>query len=246
MSHSSAATASRPSPARPSKGAGSSKAVWALVVGGAALLILVVSIAFLGAVSGEQFSPNTFRRRTFVYYEIPLLRLQVTPVKRMEISDDLRRHLAAKGYVPSGKAPQWEVVQQHRRLGGASPAGAAQILCDYLNQFSDTGGQVWLDWSKKHPALADILWPEIVTAANQRLYWFMPDMFALARDTEDSKKFKSDLRHLLADKYTAAADIQRKLGRLREAARLYKEALLREPTHAAAKQGLAESGKGNS
>jgi len=44
--------------------------------------MLAVSVALFGMVVGEEFSPDKFARRSFIYYEIPLLGIQVSPVYR--------------------------------------------------------------------------------------------------------------------------------------------------------------------
>jgi hypothetical protein len=203
------------------------------------LLLLIASVVLFGGVWGEEFSPDTFRRRTFAFFEIPVVRLQVSPVKRVELVDDVQTHLTSAGLIPKNAKPQWEVVKRNRRISGASPPAPAGILLDYFDMTDGEGATLWLQWSKDHPKLAALLWPEVLAAAAQRLYWFMPELFALARDAKDESVFRRDLNRLAAEKYFQAGEIQRQLGRSQQAERLYQEALRREPQMTEAQKALA-------
>ena len=57
---------------------------WVPIVGwtivgllGATLLVFVVTVLF-GAVHGVEFCPQTFERRSYSYYELPLVHIQMT------------------------------------------------------------------------------------------------------------------------------------------------------------------------
>src|SRR5262245_38754951 len=66
-----------------------------------------------GTVSGEELSPDTFGRRTFAYCEIPLVRWQITPIRRASAGKGVEKFLAAKKLIPDSteETPRWDLVR---------------------------------------------------------------------------------------------------------------------------------------
>ena len=140
---------------------------------------MLLATLMFGAVGGEEFCPDTFSRRSFLYYELPLVGLQITPIRRRDETQDLEKHLTKHNYVPSGKAaPQWHLVNS-MRSGVSRVRGDAAILCEYLDANADKRDSYWKAWTEQHPELAKILWPAVAQTASRKLYFFVPDLFDL-------------------------------------------------------------------
>jgi len=75
--------------------------------------VVVIATLLFGINTGEEFSPKTFARRSFFYYEIPLLGVQVTPVVRKDETSSFERSLRQDGYVKSAGPARmrWDLVQ---------------------------------------------------------------------------------------------------------------------------------------
>jgi hypothetical protein len=215
-------------------------AVAALLLAGAGLL--VVAIAGFGNVVGQEFAPGTFQRRSFVYYQIPLLRIQISPVFRDNITSPLERYVSKQGFTagPSKQASRWVIVRAVF-AGSRRWSGDSEILCKYLDQRDQDGDYAWLKWSKEHPELAKCLWPKIAQAAQQDLYVMVPALFHLADTATDSDRLRQELSAHLADTYLRLANTHQQLEHHGRAVRYYTEALGQKTGWAVALRGRARS-----
>jgi tetratricopeptide (TPR) repeat protein len=211
--------------------------------------IVVYSVSFFGHVKGEEFSPATFTRREFSYYEIPLLGLQISPIHRRDLTNVLESHLTrdklvtAQAVTESGK--RWDLVIARRGLEGARgralAQGNARILCEYLDALDSKSVHVWLTWTTENPELAKVVWPVVAQVARQDLYIFVPDLFELARNAGDPVELKAELDRWLVQQYLAFALTQQQLNRHEAAIELYSAVLQLDPSHADALIGRAKS-----
>jgi hypothetical protein len=192
---------------------------------GVLFIIFIATIAF-GVVSGEEFSPGTFARRSFIYYEIPLIGLQITPIGRDDETNTLESYLCAQKLVPVNKStkPRWDLVYA-QRSGMEVFQGDAAILCAYLDAEDKEGDLYWKTWTENHPKLAKTLWPAVARVASQQLYIFTPEMFQLAKAANDPDSFSRELDRMLAGKYTHLGGIQQGLELHETAVELLTEAL---------------------
>src|SRR6478752_7308818 len=78
---------------------------WAPIAGwtivgllGATLLVFVVTVLF-GAVHGVEFCPQTFERRSYSYYELPVVRIQVAGERHEDLTGPTEVVLTSKNYV---------------------------------------------------------------------------------------------------------------------------------------------------
>jgi hypothetical protein len=179
-----------------------------LVVGGwtgLGLLAIMGVLAFItlqfGAVHGVEFNPYTFARRSYSFYEIPLIRLQVRGIRREDVSSITEDFLSQQKYVAAtqGAPDVWHVVLATR--GTRKPRiGDADILVRYLDSQDHEDYHLWVKWSEQHPELAKIFWPVVGRLAQEEMYVFVPDLFDLARSAADPTPFQTKLNHLLAEK----------------------------------------------
>lgn len=221
---------------------------------GLGLALLVVAFIggltmMFGRVSGEEFSPYEFKRRTFSFYEIPLVRLQVWPIKHIDATGDVETEVVAKKLItikPPAE-PRWDLVLGYR--GSAQVAeGDANILCRYFDRLDSSAERTWQTWTQEQPKLAKILWPRIAKLAEDDLYLFMPDLFELAAQASeatdaDVAALETALTKLLAQKYHDFGIVQQKLERHDAAVELLTEALKFAPDETAWKDELETSRK---
>jgi hypothetical protein len=173
----------------------------------ATAVVLLLAVFLFGAVYGTEFNPQTFERRMFGFHEVPLLRLQVTPLWRVESNGDVEQLVIAQKYVaPDPQAPEtWHLISMVRR-NFKQPPTDVQILARYLDAKDEDEDSYWANWSTKYPELAAIFWPEVARLARLDEYVLLPPLFELARNAEDAKTFQADLKQLQTRQLQEAAD----------------------------------------
>ncbi len=202
---------------------------WLILVAAAGLLVVgYVSTRIFGGVSGEEFSPHTFQRRHFSYYEIPLIHLQITPVSRDQSTNPLESYLATDILVQSAVEPRWDLVWA-RHGAQSSEFGDANILCAYLDARDGNGDLLWKTWSEKNPQLAKTLWTTVAGLAMQQLYLLVPDVFVLATQATDAASLEQNIGQRLADRYELLARTQAQSGNSLLARQLAEEGLRYAP-----------------
>ena len=195
-------------------------------------LVLVLSVSIAGAVAGVEFSPDTFDSRAFVYYELPLVRMRITPVFRDNVSSVLQRNLALDSkLVPKStvKPPRWHLVTMIK--GRSVFPDDAQIVYRYLDE-AQGGGEFWQKWTDKHPELAKVLWPAVAEVCRRDLYTFTPELFDIADqmtvpegEAPSTDEFKAAITGSLADQYFTAGQLRVRLEDYGKAIEFYDWAL---------------------
>jgi len=178
--------ASGPVPGRSRRSAGYRSRLLILLVGGSVIVVVLAAVLlFFGRVAGREFAPTHFQTRSFSYLEIPLLKLQITPIRRITESSPLAAYLQTAGFVqrPQGPPTQWHLIEVHR-AGSPTSLADAELLTEFLEhyRFDGTGRAdlYWHAWSTDHPALAAVLWPKVQRLAERELYLLIPELFRIA------------------------------------------------------------------
>lgn len=199
---------------------------WGILLLGAAGLSVIayVSIQIFGRIYGEEFSPNSFQRRTFFYYELPLLQIQLTPIYRNESTNPLERLLVREGLVGSDDSSdlRWDLVRAQQGARSMD-FGDANILCDYLDARDGNNRLLWQQWTEENPELAKVLWATVDRLAEEQLYLLVPDVFALADRSTDAPELEQTIAETLGDRYELLARTQIELGNPQAAVRLAKQ-----------------------
>lgn len=177
---------------------------WVLVVGALIIVLFLTGVvAMFGRVGGREFSPTHFETRSFWFVEIPVLQLQVMPIRRTSQISRLSTYLATSGLIqrPHGPAAEWHLVELGR-FAAQRPADA-KLLTDFLEHRRGvgTGDLYWYQWSTEHPELAAILWPEVQKLAERELYLLVPELFQIAERTDSADSFTAELHAALSDGY---------------------------------------------
>ncbi len=200
---------------------------WTLLGLLAALAVVTFATVWFGAVHGVELNPYTFARRSYSFYEVPLIRWQVRGIRREDVTSAVANFLEQQNYVTAAKkAPDvWHIVTGTRGVRPPS-VGNANILVTYLETLNFENQHEWVVWSEKNPKLALPLWKAVSRLAQDELYVFVPDLFELARQANDPVAFQKQLDQQLA-------------------ARLFEIGLLLQENedHAQAKKYLAEAAK---
>ncbi len=216
--------------------------LFALPILAGGLLLTLIATAIFGRVTGFEFAPDTWERRTYTYYELPIVQIQVSSVTRDTHREPIEQELVKKRYVSINAPPKrWDLVSSFRH-GARWRQGDAQILCTYLDAWNDDE-LYWLKWTSSHPELAAIFWPEVAKLARERLYLLTPDLFELAAGVEDPTELARDLNQILARRYEELADLEMELQNFETARRFYGESLSYEPTRATSLAGRERAGQ---
>ncbi len=195
------------------------------------LAALLVSAALFGIilaqghVSGVEFSPTHFQRRSFSFYEIPLIKQQITPVRRTSSPHAALNFLRTKSLIKTmSRTPvQWDLVNLSRGLTGVSLSDAELLLTPLDLMVNDTS--YWKIWSNDHPKHAQLLWPIVQKLAIRDLYIFIPALFELAQQEEDFQVFQSAIHQHLQNEYSHLVEDLRSQSRNELAEQVLSEAL---------------------
>ncbi|TWU40805.1 hypothetical protein [Novipirellula artificiosorum] len=150
-------------------------------------IVLFLLIRVQGAVAGREFSPVTFAMREFRFYEIPLIHLQITPIRRTRVTTKTATYLRQNSLInaPTQHAEIWHLVDLSRGFTGQTPADA-KILVDQLT-LKHEGGEYWRQWCIDHPKHAKLFWPRIQRLAGREMYLLMPPLFELAQTDQSAE-----------------------------------------------------------
>lgn len=169
-------------------------------------LILLCATLLSGRVTGREFSPTNFTSRSFTFWEIPLIHVQVSPISRSPDSSALANFLLAKNYlqVPPTAPKKWDLIEISRGLTSVTLADA-EILTSYLELNSTAKGIVWQQWSADNPRASAVFWPYVHRLAMQDLYLLTPELFAIAEQETDPVKLVANIDAWLRNAYLELA-----------------------------------------
>jgi len=230
---------SSPSPAP--KASRSNKWVARIAIAGLSVLLMLAVLVYvtitLGHVRGEEIASETFQRRTFEYFQLPVIELQISGITRTDSTGDLENYLidkkiisVAKTKIPPDESIRWDLVRGNR-FGTVFKRGEAEILCHYLDTHDADQKNVWVEWSKENPKLAKVIWPAVVSVAQQELYILVPELLELATNATDPDVLKTQLTELQFQQYLRVATTQQQLARHELAVELFSHSLDRSPNN---------------
>ncbi len=164
--------------------------------------ILYLVIRFQGHVSGTEFAPSHFQQRTFSFYELPWVHLQITPIDRSSSTPAAAQYIRQNNLisVPAGQPSEWHLVSISRGVNVATPADG-ELLMRQLR--IDTGKNLWQTWSEDHPQAAALFWPLVQRTAARELYVLLPRMFEIAHEHTDVAALDPKINEYLRHEYAA-------------------------------------------
>ncbi len=197
----STSVSSTPGPTTPAKQSGMVKKWVTLIATVVLVFVLFIVVRTQGFVSGYEFSPTHFQLRKFSFYEIPLIHLQITPIKRAGATPTTATYVRQNSLITpySGPPTSWHLVSLSRGLTGSTPADA-NLLVDQLNLLSG-GNEYWRKWSIDQPKQAKILWPVIQKLAERELYILMPPLFELSQVEQTPEQLQEKIDNQLRTQY---------------------------------------------
>ncbi len=99
------------------------------------VLVLLLSVLVFGRIEGEEFAPAAFQRRTFHYFEVPLVHLQVWPIQRKATTNPLEQWLRSKAFVRG-------IQDDGESAGGGSESPTTENTTETRTNGEDpTGGE---------------------------------------------------------------------------------------------------------
>ncbi|WP_145055598.1 hypothetical protein [Lignipirellula cremea] len=207
-----------------------------------AVVLLGVGIVSSGR-AGKEFSPFTFERRTYSFYELPWLEIQLTPLVREDATDSLAKMLVKDKLLrprPADVADRWDLIFD---LSVSSQRGShdAAVLAHFLDKSDGNGNGVWENWTNDHPLLAAELWPRVQTLAEDQLYIYTPDLFDLAEHATAPEQTAAALDARMVEVYLMVGNAQQLAGRHELAVHFYSRAIACEGQNVAALTGRAVS-----
>jgi hypothetical protein len=198
---------------------------------GVAFLVFMLTVTF-GAVHGIEFSPQTFERRSYSFYELPLVGIQLTGIRHEDLSTVAETALISQKLVTvatDGKQ-DWHIV-----VGSRGPRllrqGDAKILMQYLDAQDGQNNHRWVKWSEDNSQLAKLFWPAVQRLASHELYVFLPDLFELTKTIDDSVKLQQELDRTVAQRLLFLARRLQSRGDHPAAVQVLDEALTLDPTN---------------
>lgn len=164
-------------------------------IGGAAtaLAILLVAAGLFGVPAherGGEFSPDTFRRRSYEAYRWGPLQF---PKWTEERGTPVSEYLAANGYLDPPRQIRWRLV------GGRGFTGECKPL---MMRVEGEQADLLLAWSEENPDLAKIFWTQVVEWVREQRYGEAAAALWLIDQVE--RNTVEDVREILEDAVRAA------------------------------------------
>ncbi len=184
------------------------------------ILLLGMLIAIFGLVEGEEFSPDAFRRRKFSYYQLPMFQLQITPVNRVDVPQDVDEMIAKAIKAPgiNSTSNTWEISKLLLPGGKISWEGESKILCDYLDLKNSEKSWIWEKWADKHPDMAKALWPIVADVARKGMYILIPDILEIAENADNVGELTGRIDEFLAIESEKLGDDYEAIGKIEKSA----------------------------
>ena len=189
------------------------------------IFLLFFLMLVFGRVSGTEVSADSLARRNYTFFQIPLVRIQCTPVWRSSGNDRVANTILQEGYLlPNVSTDRWDVIEVH--VGGRMMRGKAEILDRYLSLSEESGqAEDWESWTLANPQHAKVLWPAVHRAVVLEAYEVLPELFQAAESTADPDELKEQIEALASRQLADVAADYAEVGETVRAAKLYEAAL---------------------
>jgi hypothetical protein len=216
--------------------------LWTVAGVGLVTFGLLLLIGF-GRVTGEEFSPASFQRRGYTFFQLPLVGWQITPVWRYDRTPELEQQLKRRNLLTRRPgASRWDAVWA--TANGDYRVGDPMILTQYLDMRQADDKPRWLVWSNDHPELAKTLWPAVQEAAWLEAYLLVPELFELAERAADADAFQQQLATRLTQALVELAEQRLEADQPQEAMRIYDGLLQRKELDQTTRQRIERQRRG--
>jgi len=204
---------------------------------GSILVLLVAGLILLGMgqVSGVEFSPDDFSRRSFTYNQMPWTGWVVFNKQYEDETGDLARSLVSTRLMRSVvlKKKRWHLISE----SGSSVISHqcdARFLTGYLDRLDEDGVNYWDTWNTDFPKCAKVFWPEIAELARDEMYLKIADVMQVAMNIskDKPKPFKRQLNSVLSDVYLELGTLDNDLGKLKRAQHRLKQSIAHDTNSA--------------
>ena len=179
-----------------------------------ALLVLALSTPVIiliwfgtGFTMGEEFSPDDFSRRSFLYNRLPILNWTVIGKTYDDTTPALEQTLVLDGLITERKIQPktWHLFRDSGTEFNQykSHDCDARFLVGYLDLNGSDGTSFWTSWNESCPQSAKIFWPIVAEMARDELYLGLPPLMRFAMETKVDQPvlFGSQIANLAAKSY---------------------------------------------
>ena len=200
-----------------------SKFYWIVLLTGVILVPIGLLVMFAsGQISGQEFSPDDFSRRSFKYNQTPWFNWVLSKKTYSDQTTTLEESLVMDGFVVPviNKTKNWHLVRDSGTSGRLmSHECDARFLTDYLDLRNDEGDYYWTQWNTDYPQSAKIFWPKIVDLARHQMYLKIPEVMQVAMElqSDEPDEFEKVLDQVIAQAYLELGRLDRELNRLERA-----------------------------
>lgn len=160
------------------------------------LVFTLLIIAGCGRGGEAQFSPDTMQKRGVTVYSIPYADVELFRIASPPRSPILVDYWIDQGFLipPSNSdSIRWDVITGWRAWERLSFGGRAKGFWYRCSCRSDDAMNEWIDWSKRHPDLANRLWPkviELIQRGDSRGYALAGDLMYTVDESESAGEFE--------------------------------------------------------
>lgn len=215
--------------------------ILSLVGLGLALAIPVTCLVLfgMGQVSGVEFSPDDFSRRSFSYNQMPLTDWVLVKKVYKDKTTDIEKSLTADRLIRPVilKKKRWHLISD---FGSSviSHQCDARFLTGYLDKLDDDGNSYWDTWNTEYPKCAKVFWPEVAQLARDEMYLKIADVMrvAISVTKDDPEPFQRELKAVLSNVYLELGSLDVELGHPKRATQRLEQAIKHDPNSKAVQQ----------
>lgn len=196
-----------------------------------AVVVLLVLYG-MGQVSGVEFSPDDFSRRSFSYNQMPWTDWVVVKKVYSDRTTDLEKSLTGDKLIRSVilKKKRWHLISE---FGSSLVPDQcdARFLTGYLDKYDKDGNNYWDTWNTDYPKCAKVFWPEVADLARDEMYLKVADVMRVAMSVseDDPQPFQVELQTVLSDVYLELGTLDIELGEMERAKKRLKTSILHDP-----------------
>jgi hypothetical protein len=199
---------------------------------------IFVGWAFLaGFVEGEEFSPDTFRKRKFSYVKMPIIGTVIRNRDTYDITGSVEQHLVSGNFIQPINVDNesWDLIGDLKSDIDSVDCDA-RFLADILEMRTADHQLYWMNWTIDHDKSARIVWPEVARLARDGLYWAIPELMGIANQTDESRtqQFQQEVNQYVSQIYLDQARQAYRNEEFKSALHLAKQSVDVQPTPEAA------------
>lgn len=156
-----------------------------------------------GSVTGEEFNPYTFERRSFRYRQSLFTKRQLEGITRTKKTPDkLSAYISARPWFPISTQDHWDLARDSTVIVDSLDWRSRPLVRLLTNEEFTS---FWLDWSMNNSELSTYLWLAVIELAREDQYESIPLIFDAVLEIEDPLVFRNEIDGVMKTTYQVAA-----------------------------------------